>query len=380
MSWEIFKQNVLRVMSRPESIRDIDTVARTFAREYDLAVRRGGDTINKVSIKKGNTELMEQLFKAALVKGLNSKEPYDLVGEMGKGVIAYWTGAIMNEFPIPLIPAIGSIQNIGVTSNTVTNPGQWAPVITIPPQSVPINDIPTNELLAKIPDDNNTIEAFTPVVEQTGIEFINDAGDEAGPQLEDIKKVMKEDTPQFEQLNEENAVSDNIEEGINNKEAEDIRCGAGLDYDSKISPNFKLRDVSIACTFPHKIKAQRDLSESDIICNLQNLAVNILEPLKQKYPNMIINSGFRGTPSIPGKVSQHEKGEAVDVQFSNTTPLEYLEIAKWVKENLAFDQLIFEHGNSIWLHISCKRSNVQRKQILTMYKGKYKSELKCYYA
>ena len=379
MSWEIFKKNVLSVMNNPQSIKDIDTVARTFAREYDFAVRRGGDTINKVSIKKGNTELMEQLFKAALVKGLNSKEPYDLVGEMGKGVVAYWTGAIMNEAPIPIIPAIGSFQNIGVTSNTVTNPGQWAPVIVIPPQTQIEPEVPTSELLKKIPDDNNTVEALTPVVEQTGVEFINDAGDEAGPQLNEIKTKMKEDNPPFQQLNESNAVSEPIED-TNTKEIKQTLCGAATDYDSKISPNFRLRDVSIGCTFPHKIKAQRDLSEEDIICNLQNLAVNILEPLKAQYPNMIINSGFRGTPSIAGRVSQHEKGEAVDVQFKNTTPLQYLEIAKWVKTNLPFDQLIFEHGNSIWLHISCKRSNVQRKQILTMYKGKYTNELKCYYA
>ena len=378
MSWEIFKRNVLRVMNRPQSINNIDIVAKTFAREYDLAVRRGGDTINKVSIKKGNTELMEQLIKAALVKGLNSKEPYDLVGEMGKGVLAYWGGAIMNEVPIPIIPAIGSVVNIGVVSNIVTNPGQWAPVIVVPPQIEIEPEIPTSELLRTIPDDNNTVEAARPAVAQTGVEFINDAGDDPGPQLQQIKNSMVEDKPKFNEVNEESAISEPIGD-TNTKEIKQTLCGAAIDYDSKLSPSFRLRDVSIGCTFPHKIKAQRDLSAEDIICNLQNLAVNILEPLKVQYPNMIINSGFRGTPSIPGKVSQHEKGEAVDVQFKNTTPLQYLEIAKWVKTNLPFDQLIFEHGNSIWLHISCKRSNTQRKQILTMYKGKYKNELKCYY-
>jgi len=378
MSWEIFKRNVLRVMNRPESIKDIDTVAKTFAREYDLAVRRGGDTINKVSIKKGNTEIMEQLFIAALFKGLNSTEPYDLVGEMGKGVLAYWGGAIMNEAPIPIIPAIGSVVNIGVVSNVVTNPGQWAPVITVPPQIEIEPEIPTSELLRTIPDDNNTVEAARTAVSQTGVEFINDAGDDPGPQLQQIKNSMVTDRPKFNEVSEESAISESIDD-VNRNEIKQTLCGAAIDYDSKLSPSFRLRDVSIGCTFPHKIKAQRNLNDEDIICNLQNLAVNILEPLKAQYPNMIINSGFRGTPSLAGKVSQHEKGEAVDVQFKNITPLQYLDIAKWVKSNLPFDQLIFEHGNSIWLHISCKKSNKQRKQILTMYKGKYKNELKCYY-
>jgi hypothetical protein len=157
MSWEIFKQNVLNVMSRPESINDIDTVARTFAREYDFAVRRGGDTINKVAIKKGNVELMEQLFKSALQKGLSATQPYDLVGEMGKGVIAYWTGAIMNEFPIPIIPSIGSVSNIGVASNIVTNAGVWTPIIPTPIDST-LLDVYKKLDFSKIPLDKNSEE------------------------------------------------------------------------------------------------------------------------------------------------------------------------------------------------------------------------------
>jgi hypothetical protein len=132
MSWEIFKQNVLRVANNPQSIDDIDIVAETYANEYDAAVKRGGDTVNLVSVKTGNVEAMKQIFRAALQKGLTSNVPYDLVGEMGKGVVAYWTGATLNEYPIPVVPAIGAAQNVGVTSNIVINPGTWAPVLTAP--------------------------------------------------------------------------------------------------------------------------------------------------------------------------------------------------------------------------------------------------------
>ena len=128
MSWEIFKQNVLRVANNPQSINDIDIVAKTYATEYDAAVKRGGDTVNSVPVKTGNLPVMEQIFKSALQKGLSSTEPYDLVGEMGKGVVAYWTGATLNEFPIPVIPAVGAANNIGVVTNIVINPGTWAPV------------------------------------------------------------------------------------------------------------------------------------------------------------------------------------------------------------------------------------------------------------
>ena len=154
MSWQIFKQNVLRVMSNPDAINDIDLVARTLATEYDAAVRRGGDTVNSVALKTGNLQIMEQLFKAALQKGLTSTEPYDLVGELGQGVIAYWTGATLNEFPFPLIPAAGSTQNVGVVSNIVVNAGVWAPAITLPPNKSVLS-VYDNLDWSKIPLDEN---------------------------------------------------------------------------------------------------------------------------------------------------------------------------------------------------------------------------------
>jgi hypothetical protein len=127
MSWDTFKKNIIDFSKNPDSISNIDIVAKKYAQEYDAAIKRGKDTINGVSLKKGNVDILETLIKLALQKGLSSTGPYDLVGEMGKGVIAYWQGAIMNEFPIPPIPAPGSIANIKVVSNVVTNPGTWSP-------------------------------------------------------------------------------------------------------------------------------------------------------------------------------------------------------------------------------------------------------------
>lgn len=125
MSWQIFKDNIVRMSDNPDAIPDIDTVAKTYAREYDAAIKRGKDVIEGVSLQKGNVEIMESLFKAALQKGLTSTEPYDLIGEMGKGVIAYWGGAIMNNFPNTKTLPPGAVSNISVTSNVVMDPGKW---------------------------------------------------------------------------------------------------------------------------------------------------------------------------------------------------------------------------------------------------------------
>ena len=75
MSWEIFKQNIVRISNRPGSIPDIDTVARAYAVEYDAAIKRGFDTINNIAIQQGDVATMERLFKIALQ---NKKFPKEL--------------------------------------------------------------------------------------------------------------------------------------------------------------------------------------------------------------------------------------------------------------------------------------------------------------
>jgi lysophospholipase L1-like esterase len=129
MSWQTFRENVLKVVSEPENINNIDLVAETYAREYDACIKRGGDTINRIPILKGDVVRMKQLFKAALQKGLSTNSQYDLVGQMGKGVIAYWTKAemVIISAPLPSLAQIlvGATANLFTTKNTVINPGTW---------------------------------------------------------------------------------------------------------------------------------------------------------------------------------------------------------------------------------------------------------------
>lgn len=125
MSWEVFKQNVLRVSDRPETISSTDMIADLYAKEYDAAIKRGFDSTHKISLKSGNVELMKKLFKLALDKGLTQTGEYDLVGAMGDGVLAYWAGAVMNTIPIPIEPAKGATSNVSVTSNLILSNGLW---------------------------------------------------------------------------------------------------------------------------------------------------------------------------------------------------------------------------------------------------------------
>lgn len=127
MSWTLFKSNILRKTNIAFNNNNINDVAKIWANEYDACVKRGKDFINFESVQTGNKQLMETLFRVALLKGLTTPpgQNFSLVNEFGNGVKAYWGGAQMKLFPIPLIPAPGSIQNIAVNSNVVINTGTW---------------------------------------------------------------------------------------------------------------------------------------------------------------------------------------------------------------------------------------------------------------
>lgn len=150
-----------------------------------------------------------------------------------------------------------------------------------------------------------------------------------------------------------------------------------VDYNYQLSSNFQLRDLTIDCVFPHSVQGQAGYTVSGIICNLKALCLNVLEPLLVQYPGFRINSGFRKLTS--GR-SQHEKGMAVDIQWPSIPVADYLPRAQWVRDNISYDQLIMEHGNSIWLHISYNREAAQRRSVLTMVNQTYTPGLILYYS
>lgn len=134
MSWAVFKSNILR--QTQNGMDNIDDVASIWASEYDACIKRGFDLLNFIPIQNGNKALAESLFKIGLITGGASNSPsFSLINEFGKGVVAYWTGAIMKNAPIPIIPAPGSIQNLSVVSNLVLSPGSWTPAPPTPPNN-----------------------------------------------------------------------------------------------------------------------------------------------------------------------------------------------------------------------------------------------------
>lgn len=154
-------------------------------------------------------------------------------------------------------------------------------------------------------------------------------------------------------------------------------CAAIASMDSyppslKLSPNFTLGQVSSnAAVSSATVKDQAGLLAGEIVCNLQNVCLNVLEAVKNKYPRAFVTSGFRYPGSNP--TSQHPKGEAVDIQFSGASKDDYYAIAVDLAASLpAFDQLLLEYAvtsKNPWIHISLTRGN-NRRQVMTFYNHK----------
>jgi uncharacterized Zn-binding protein involved in type VI secretion len=121
-------------------------------------------------------------------------------------------------------------------------------------------------------------------------------------------------------------------------------------------------------TFDNPLRsASSGLSVEEIVCNLKLLAVNCVEPIRAKYPNLVLTNSWRPPSSNPK--SQHPKGQACDLQFRGVGKSEYYVIAQWIKDNISYDQLLLEYkttGTGLpWIHISFDKNNI-RKQILTL--------------
>ena len=113
----------------------------------------------------------------------------------------------------------------------------------------------------------------------------------------------------------------------------------------------------------------------DHIENLTELCTHILEPTRRNFGKpMVITSGYRSEELCEAigssKNSQHAKGEAADFEMFG---VDNKELAKYIKNNLIYDQLILEFYNpddpsSGWVHCSYNKEE-NRKQSL-LYNGK----------
>jgi len=109
------------------------------------------------------------------------------------------------------------------------------------------------------------------------------------------------------------------------------------------------------------------------IANFKLLAEKVFEPIRMHFGKPIhISSGYRSAAlnkAVGGSSSsQHCKGEAIDIDMDGSAHgITNKMVFDYIKDNLEFDQMIWEFGtdaNPDWVHVSYSSTGKQRKQIL----------------
>jgi hypothetical protein len=120
------------------------------------------------------------------------------------------------------------------------------------------------------------------------------------------------------------------------------------------------------------------------LLNMITISEKVFEPLRAHVGGAIkINSFYRGpdlNKAIGGSSkSQHCHGQAIDIDdtLGHATNAE---MYKWIKDNLSFDQMIWEFGtdkNPDWVHVSFVSEEKNRNRCLKAYRKE--GERKTYY-
>ena len=125
-----------------------------------------------------------------------------------------------------------------------------------------------------------------------------------------------------------------------------------------------------------------NIPNDDIFKKMVTVSEKVFEPLRKwcKHP-INVNSFYRSeklNTAIGGsKKSSHMSGQAIDI--STLGKKSNGEMFEYIKENLDYDQLIWEFGNDVnprWIHVSYKNKKDNRKEAL---RAKYRGGRATYY-
>jgi hypothetical protein len=129
-----------------------------------------------------------------------------------------------------------------------------------------------------------------------------------------------------------------------------------------------------------KQKGIKNKPNEEQVENMKLLAEKVFEPLREWVGCPIrVNSMFRSkelNSAIKGSsTSSHMKGEAMDITSmacGKENCKSNLEMFHWIKDNLEFDQLIWEFGKEPkWLHVSYNKDKNRKQVLVTKKRGVY---------
>lgn len=101
--------------------------------------------------------------------------------------------------------------------------------------------------------------------------------------------------------------------------------------------------------------------------NIERLASNVMQPIRQRFGPIRITSGYRSIPlclkigSSPS--SNHARGQAADFEPFNVR-LKLIDIVEWAYYNLQFRTIICEYFSGGWIHIDYRHGgNLKRLKL-----------------
>jgi hypothetical protein len=151
----------------------------------------------------------------------------------------------------------------------------------------------------------------------------------------------------------------------------------------QLSKNLALAEVTRSETA--KRKGISNMPTPEHIENFKKLAENVFQPIREHFGVPIhLSSGYRSAAlnkAVGGSSSsQHCTGEAIDIDMDGTS-ITNKQVFDFIRENVNFDQMIWEFGsdtNPDWVHVSYESTGKQRKQVLKAVKQAGKTIYKPY--
>lgn len=130
------------------------------------------------------------------------------------------------------------------------------------------------------------------------------------------------------------------------------------DLNAKIpgAPNFQYKEFVKSDTATRRGIPNIPTEEEWV--RIEELAVNVLQPIREKFGRLRITSGFRSVELCEAigssSTSNHARGQAADIEPINPN-ITMMEVLEWIHGNLEYRELIAEYFPDGWIHVAYRR-------------------------
>ena len=146
-----------------------------------------------------------------------------------------------------------------------------------------------------------------------------------------------------------------------------------------ISENISFKEGTFSATATRL--GINNVPDKDALMNMMILGKKIFEPLRVYVGGPIKVNSFYRSPKLNKAIggstkSQHCQGCAIDIDDIHGFKTN-MQMYHWVKDNLNFDQLIWEFGdddNPDWIHVSYVSEAENRNRCLKAYRSNGKTK------